>query len=80
MEQGDSMSTTANVEPRAPIVTDRTAPQNLQAQIPAQAFLDFDHLARRRGLSKSVLLRRVVEAIGRDPKKLDKIIGKASKP
>jgi len=65
---------------RTSVVTDRTAPQNLQVQVTAQTYLDFDYLARRRGLAKSVLLRRIVEAIGRNPKKLDKLIGKAPTP
>lgn len=74
------MNTATNEVPRTPVVTDRTAPQNLQAQIPAQAFLDFDYIARCRGLAKSVLLRRIVEAIADNPKLLDKIIGKVRTP
>ena len=65
---------------RTSVVTDRTAPQNLQVQVPAQAYLDFDYLARKRGLAKSVLLRRIIEAIGSNHKKLDKLIGKAPTP
>lgn len=69
--------------PRLPamqVVTDRTVTQNLQTHIPPQEFLDFDANARRRGLAKSVLLRRMIEAVNRKPQLLDVILGKRFKP
>jgi hypothetical protein len=77
MEQGDPVSTIANTEPRNPVVTDRTQMQNLQVNIPADVFIIFDHIARNRGLAKSVLLRRMVEAVAQDMRKLDRLIGRS---
>ena len=65
---------------RPSIVTDRTLPQNLFTTVPAHVFIEFDAVARRRGLSKSMLLKRVVSAIAVRPRVLDKIIGKDVKP
>jgi hypothetical protein len=63
-------------KPRTPVVTDRTLPQNLHTQVPGQVFLDFDYEARRRGLAKSMLLKRIVEAATKKPRVLEKLIGK----
>lgn len=69
--------------PRLPptqVVTDRTITQNMQCHVPAQVFLNFDALARKRALAKSVLLRRIVEAIVVQPSLIDKIIGRRGRP
>lgn len=71
------------MSPRLPptqCVTDRTTTQHIQTHVPPQEFLDFDANARRRGLAKSVLLRRMIEAVNRKPQLLDAILGKRRTP
>lgn len=66
--------------PRAPIVTNRSVQfQQLWTQVPVDVFCAFDRISRDRQLARSVILRRIVEAVCADRKMLDKLIGKEIK-